>query len=222
MLKARSAARRRPRRVAKRDGRRVRDPEGTRAALLDATFARVHRNGFVATDLDTILRDAGVTKGALYHHFTGKDALGHALVEETLTELTRRKWLAPIEAAADPFAALVRVVETTSVRQEDVERGCPVNNLAQELSATDERFRTRLADVFALWRSAVEGVLRDARARGVLRADVDPADAALFFIAAYEGYMSLAKNARDPGVLRAGKRQLVRWLESLRAAPAGT
>jgi TetR/AcrR family transcriptional repressor of nem operon len=220
MLKAGAAARRRPARGT-RAAKRVRDPEGTRAALLDATFARVHRNGFVATDLDTILRDAGVTKGALYHHFRGKDALGHALVEETLTELTRRKWLAPLEAAADPFAALIRVVARTSVRQEDVERGCPVNNLAQELSATDEGFRTRIAEVFALWRSAVERVLRDARAAGALRADVDPAEAALFFIAAYEGYISLAKSARDPGVLRAGRRQLVRWLESLRASTPG-
>ena len=96
-----------------------------------------------------------------------------------------------------------------------------MNNLAQELSAIDEGFRTRIADVFALWRAAVERVLRDAKARGVLRADVDPAGTALFFIAAYEGYMSLAKNARDPAVLRAGRRQLARWLESLRAAPAG-
>jgi TetR/AcrR family transcriptional repressor of nem operon len=220
MLKARAAARRRPARGT-RAAKRVRDPEGTRAALLDATFARVHRNGFAATDLDTILRDAGVTKGALYHHFRGKDALGHALVEETLTEQNRRKWLAPLEAAEDPFAALIRIVATTSVRQEDVERGCPLNNLAQELSATDEGFRIRIADVFAQWRSAVERVLRDARAAGVLRGDVDPAEAALFFIAAYEGYVSLAKSARDPGVLREGRRQLVRWLESLRAGPPG-
>jgi TetR/AcrR family transcriptional repressor of nem operon len=59
--------------------------------------------------------------------------------------------------------------------------------------------------------------LRDGQKRGLVRRDTDPREAATFFIAAYEGYISLAKNAQDVRVLRSGKRSLTRYLESLRA-----
>jgi AcrR family transcriptional regulator len=200
-------------------GRRAsRDPERTREALLQAAFQKVYHSGFQGTDLDTILEAAGVTKGALYHHFAGKEALGYAIVDEPLTRLTREKWLRPLEGAADPVDALVGIVQSTSVKAEDVAGGCPLNNLAQEMSPLDEGFRTRLAGVFALWTGGVADALREGRRRGLVRADVDPAEAATFFVALYEGYISLAKNAQDARVLQSGKKQMVKYLESLRPA----
>jgi AcrR family transcriptional regulator len=195
-----------------------RDPDATRSGLLRAAFQEVHRSGFQGTDLDSILRTAGVTKGALYHHFENKDALGYALVDEFLTELTRHKWLAPLAEAADPIEALARIVQSSSVKPKDIENGCPVNNLAQEMSPLDEGFRARLARVFDGWRRGVTDALRVGQERGLVRADLDPAETALFFIAAYEGYVSLAKNAQDARVLQAGKKSLTRYLESLRPA----
>jgi hypothetical protein len=46
---------------------------------------------------------------------------------------------------------------------------------------------------------------------------VEPADAAGLLIAMVEGYASLAKNAQDPKVMKAGIRNMVGWLRSLRA-----
>lgn len=197
--------------------RAARDPDATRTRLLRATFQEVHRSGFQATDLDTILRTAGVTKGALYHHFENKDALGYALVDELLRDLTRDKWLRPLADAADPVEALSRIVRTTSLAARDVENGCPVNNLAQEMSPVDEGFRRRVARVFEEWRGGVADALRSGQRRGLVRRDLDPDEAATFFIAAYEGFISLAKAARDPRVLAAGRQSLARHLESLRA-----
>jgi TetR/AcrR family transcriptional repressor of nem operon len=193
-----------------------RDPDATRAGLLRATFQEVHRSGFQGTDLDTILRTAGVTKGALYHHFENKDALGYALVDEFLMDLTREKWLRPLAEAADPIEALSRIVRSTSLKPRDVENGCPVNNLAQEMAPLDEGFRRRVARVFDEWRSGVAAALRSGQRRGLVRAGLDPDETATFFIAAYEGFVSLAKAAQDPRVLAAGRKSLVRHLESLR------
>jgi TetR/AcrR family transcriptional repressor of nem operon len=193
-----------------------RDPDATRAGLLRATFQEVHRSGFQGTDLDTILRTAGVTKGALYHHFENKDALGYALVDEFLMDLTREKWLRPLAEAADPIEALSRIVRSTSLKPRDVENGCPVNNLAQEMAPLDEGFRRRVARVFDEWRSGVAAALRSGQRSGLVRAGLDPDETATFFIAAYEGFVSLAKAAQDPRVLAAGRKSLVRHLESLR------
>ena len=56
-----------------------------------------------------------------------------------------------------------------------------------------------------------------ARIQGSVRPDVEPADAAALLIAMVEGYASLAKNAQDPKVMKAGIRNIVGWLRSLRA-----
>ena len=64
-----------------------RDPEQTRQNILAAAFEEVHGNGFRGASLERILADTGLTKGALYHHFPNKDALGHALIDETLREM---------------------------------------------------------------------------------------------------------------------------------------
>lgn len=195
-----------------------RDPDATRAGILRAAFQQIHRSGFQGTDLDTILRTAGVTKGALYHHFANKHALGYALVDEFLMDLTREKWLRPLAEAADPIDALVRIVEDAPTRPRDVENGCPVNNLAQEMAPLDEGFRRRVTRVFDEWRGGVASALRAGQRRGLVRADVDADESAAFFVAAYEGFISLAKAAQDARVLLDGRRSLVRHLQSLRPA----
>ena len=73
--------------------RRFRDPERTRARLLQAAFREVHRSGFQSAGIDTILAATNVTKGALYHHFDSKEALGYAIVEEIVAKFVRDRWL---------------------------------------------------------------------------------------------------------------------------------
>lgn len=199
--------------------KRTRDPGGTRERLLRAAFARVYHGGFRATELDAILDEARVTKGALYHHFENKAALGYALVDESLMAVTHEKWLRPLASAADPIAALVAIVGARSHEHEEMHYGCPVNNLAQEMSPVDEGFRRRLAAVFAAWHDGLATALKAGQASGVVRRDVDPSETATFIMAAYEGCLSLAKNAQDARVLRSGKNSLIRYLESLRTPP---
>ena len=171
-----------------------RDPARTRKRLLQAAFQEVYKSGFQSTDLDTILDAAGVTKGALYHHFENKEALGYAVVDEVITGITREKWLEPLKKSVDPIAALRAIFLGTSLRADHVAGGCPLNNLAQEMSPLDEGFRRRLAKVFALWHDAIEDALRDGQKLGLVKKDVDPDETATFLIAAYEGYISLSKN----------------------------
>lgn len=105
------------------------------------------------------------------------------------------------------------------MRSQDVRGGCPLNNLAQEMSPLDERFRERLAKVFRAWQEGIATVLRRGQLEGTVRRDLDADETASFLVAMYEGYISLAKNAQDPKVLKVGIRNIVRWLRSLR--PAG-
>jgi AcrR family transcriptional regulator len=206
--------------TARKNSRRratgLRDPERTRERLLQAAFREVYTSGYQSASLDTILAEAGVTKGALYYYFDSKEALGYALVEEIIGPDLRAKWLRPLQRANDPIDALTGIVEGESVRPEDVRGGCPLNNLAQEMSPLHEGFRKRLAMLFQAWREGIAGALREGQAQGRVRRDVKPAEAAGFLIATLEGYVSLAKNAQDAEVMKAGIRNIVGWLQSLR------
>ena len=206
--------------TARKNSRRratgLRDPERTRERLLQAAFREVYRSGYQSASLDTILAAAGVTKGALYYHFDSKEALGYALVQEIIAADLRNKWLRPLQRGNDPIDTLTGIVQAESVRPEDVRGGCPLNNLAQEMSPLDEGFRKRLETLFHAWRKGIAAALREGQAQGRVRRDVKPAEAAGFLIATLEGYVSLAKNAQDAKVMKAGIRNIVGWLRSLR------
>ena len=197
--------------------RKPRNPERTRERLLKAGFQEVYRSGFQSASIDTILAATNVTKGALYHHFDSKEELGHAIIEEIIAKLTRDKWSRPLERARNPINTLIAIVQATSVRPKDVNGGCPLVNLAQEMSALDEQFRKRLATIFHAWQEGIATALRRGQAQGTVRRDLVPEEAAGFLIAMYEGYVMLAKNAQDAGVWNVGMRNIVGWLKSLRA-----
>ena len=143
--------------------------------------------------------------------------MGYAVVEEIIYANVRGQWVLPLQRVKDPIDALIGIVQDLSVRPEDVCGGCQLNNLAQEMSPLDAGFRKRLATIFGSWREAVASVLQEGQSHGRVRRDVEPAEAAGLLIAMVEGYGSLAKNAQDPKVMKAGIRNIVDWLKSLRA-----
>ena len=199
--------------------RRSRDPERTRERLLKAGFQEVYRSGFQSASIDTILAAANVTKGALYHHFESKEALGHAIIDEVVSTFLRNRWLLPLQQSEekDSIDALIDIVEAIPAQPRDVKGGCPLVNLAQEMSLLDEQFRTRLRAMFHAWQEAVAMAFRKGQSQGTVRRDLVPGEAASFLIAMVEGYEVLAKNAQDVKLWNEGIRNMVGWLQSLRA-----
>jgi TetR/AcrR family transcriptional repressor of nem operon len=194
-----------------------RAPDATRQKLLERAFEEIHRNGFRAASLDSILADAGVTKGALYHHFPSKAELGYAVVDEVVRPWMEQVW-APITEAHNPIDAAIGVIrERLRERtQMALSIGCPFNNLAQEMSGLDEGFRTRLSAILRDWRDATAAAMRRGQANGTVCADVDANAAAAFVISSVEGCVGMAKASQSQEFLEAGFRGLIEYLEHLR------
>ena len=186
--------------------------------MLQAAFREVYRYGFQSAGIDTILAATNVTKGALYYHFENKEALGYAIIEEIVAKLTRDRWMLPLQQSKDKDAVdtLIGVVRAIPHRPRDVKGGCPLVNLAQEMSQLDEQFRKRLERIFQAWREGIAMVLRRGQSQGTVRRDLVPEETASFLIAMVEGYEVLAKNAQDTKVWDLGIRNIVGWLRSLR------
>jgi len=198
--------------------RRSRESDTTRDKLLKAAFEEIYRRGFQAASLDTILAKAGVTKGALYHHFPDKASLGYAVVDEVVKGLLLERWGVLEPPSGDPVTALQRILRgrAASVTNREVELGCPLNNLAQEMSPLDQRFRRGVNATFDIWTGAVAKDLERGQANGVVRRDVDAQKIAAFVVASIEGSFGLAKGAQSAAMLRSNLEVLSSFLDSLR------
>jgi hypothetical protein len=93
--------------------------------------------------------------------------------------------------------------------------GCPLNNLALELSLHDGDFRTAVESIYARWRSAIAEKLRADVAAGRARTR-DPDVLASFVVAAYSGGMALAKASQSPTPLRACAEELAHLMNGPR------
>ena len=201
----------------------IRDPDATRRSLLEAAFEEIRLRGYRGASLSRILAKTDVTKGALYHHFPDKKALGYAVVDEILRDMIHEKWITPL-AEGNPIDRMLETLQLEGCRvaSEKTLTGCPLNNLAQEMSALDTGFRKRIAVVFALWRKGISTALQRGQAEGSVRRNVDTDAAATFVVAAVEGCIGMAKSGNDLELLYTCGAGLTQYLESLRESDLAT
>jgi len=179
------------------------------------------QKGYEATSVDDLLAQVGVSPSNFYYHFDSKEALALEVLETTFSRARDR--FAPI--LRDPGSTAVVKLErlhdlfVERMRASGCAGGCPMGNLATELSDTNPRFRERIAGFFRECIEGIEGVVRQGVASGELRADLDPRATAGLLFGALEGLMLLSKSLKDIGPLEAGFRQAVGLLK--RTRPAG-
>lgn len=189
--------------MAKAPRTRTNDPEAMRRKVLDVAEEAFQARGYHATSLGDLMQASGVTGGALHHHFPTKKLIGLAVIRERVAVAVEETWIRPVGTAPtarqgvkDVFAAVADQLE-----QQGFVRGCPLNNLAHELSLADPEFRTALADVFARWRAALADKIRSDQ-QAARETAMDPESFAIRVIAAYSGAMAMAKTMQDAEILR--------------------
>jgi AcrR family transcriptional regulator len=195
-----------------------RRPDLTRQKLLDVAADEIYHVGFQAAGISNILKKAGVSKGALYHHFPTKLDLGYAVVDEVFAGHYWETW-EPILQADDPVDALIALIQEhhSRMRGDNLTCGCPLNNLAQEMSPLDEGFRQRVQGIFDAWRKGLAEALRRAQKSDLLRQDVQPQPTAAFIVASLQGAIIMAKNAQDNSLFAESVEGLLEYLEGLKA-----
>jgi AcrR family transcriptional regulator len=199
----------------------VKAPEATRRKILEAAFAEFYANGFQGGSLNHIVESAGTTKGALFHHFDSKQALGYAVLDDLIGPLLLTRWLEPVATSSDPLgeiqAAFRRFVEQDMATGMWLQ-GCPLNNLAQEMSPLDEGFFERITRLYDTWREHYAAALARGVQAGTVRGDIKPASVAALIVAAQMGIWGTGKSSRNKDLMRLAASTVCDYLESLRAA----
>src|SRR2546426_335657 len=97
-------------------------------------------------------------------------------------------------------------------RERNCVGGCPLGNLASELSDVHEGFRARLASVFAAWRERLTLALRTEQLRGAVDSACRPGAVADFLVASLEGAILLTKLTKDIAVMEQCVAEMKRYL----------
>jgi TetR/AcrR family transcriptional repressor of nem operon len=193
------------------------DPD-TRAKILFAAYREIHANGFQAASLSNILKHTGVTKGALYHHFPNKTELGYAVVDEVIAERIHLSFIKPLEDFDDPIEGFIGLINNAAsvFSMTDIELGCPLSVLAQEMASIDEGFRVRLTAIYEHWHQSLADVLSKAKDDGLIIDEVDPYTLAVTIAAIMEGSLTAAKVAQSLEKLYHCGRGMTQFLKLIR------
>jgi AcrR family transcriptional regulator len=190
--------------------RRIAQGVATRAALIRAARQLFGEQGYVDTSIDEVVAQAGVTKGAVYHHFDGKEGLFRAVFEQVHREVTDQaaaEFLGPdawesllrgcalwVDAHLDPAVRRIALQDARAVLGWD------------EVRAIENRFGA----------VALRGALRKAMHAGVLERQPLRPLALLLIGALGEGCLYISESD-DPINARAEVRALViRMLSAFR------
>lgn len=188
-----------------------------RIRLLEAARDVIRAQGFSATTVDALCREAGVTKGAFFHHFTSKEALGVAVADfwaETTSDFFRH---APYHLPEDPLA---RVLAYLDFRKEIIDGDlaaftCLVGTMAQEVYDTSPAIRDACGASILGHAATLEADIAAAMEERGIEADWTPASLARHFQAVIQGAFIMAKATDDADVAREHVDHLRRYVEQL-------
>jgi TetR/AcrR family transcriptional regulator, transcriptional repressor for nem operon len=194
--------------------------ESTRDKILHTAFDEFSLNGFQGGSLNQIAEKSGATKGALFHYFKSKADLGYAIVEEVLLPMGNQRWIDPLKGASDPVEAIKgtfrRNIQEDVAKVQMLTRGCPMNNLAQEMSPLDEGFRMRIERNYELWRDALADALERGKKRGQIKKGVSPRKVAALIVACQMGIYGTAKNTQNAQLVIQMGEALCDYLDTLK------
>jgi AcrR family transcriptional regulator len=174
-----------------------RNAEQTRERILMATFDLMFKNGYQGMRVDQILATTGLAKGALYHHFSNKQSLGYAVVDELLQGRIQEFWINPLAECDNPIETINTIlqghVNEMQCHPEQMALGCPLNNISQEMAGLDEGFKERLEKIYDTWTGAISDALTKGQQKGQVKQDLEPDVAAIFMISSMQGIIGAAK-----------------------------
>ncbi|WP_309750354.1 TetR/AcrR family transcriptional regulator [Novosphingobium sp.] len=182
-------------------------PVSARDKLLEAAVKLVREQGYAATSVDQLCQAAGVTKGAFFHHFASKEALGVALADYWSSSTGAFFASAPFHHAADPIDRVLGYIDLriTLLAGPAESFSCVAGTMVQEVFLSSDAIRAACHDSITGNARALEddlaAALAQSGAKGVtatgLARHVQAVIQGAFILAKAEGGAEAAGLARE-------------------------
>ena len=179
-----------------------------RSRLVGAAVGLAYKNGFEATSLADIAREAKVPLGNVYYYFKTKDEIGEAIVELRLAQMSaqRQRW----DEAESPKDRLCACVQGVFENKDCLAQlGCSVGTFCSELHKAGGSVATRATEIFAQHLAWIESQFR------ALGKGKDSKGLAVHLLSAMQGVSVLAHTFHDSGLVATETKRLKNWIQSL-------
>jgi TetR/AcrR family transcriptional regulator, transcriptional repressor for nem operon len=185
--------------------------------LLDAALRVIRAKGYAATTVDDICRQAGVSKGSFFHHFSTKDDLALAAVGHWETQTEKFFAAAPYSRAEDPLDRLLGYVDYRGaiLTGELPDYTCLLGTLVQETYATHPDIRAACDRSLASHIAALTRDIDAAKQRYAPCAPWNPQSVGYFIQSVLQGAFIFAKAAQSPATVKESLGHLRRFLQNL-------
>jgi TetR/AcrR family transcriptional regulator, transcriptional repressor for nem operon len=185
----------------------------SREKLLDVAFDEIYHNGYAATSVDKILKEANMNKGSMYHFFKSKKELVVAMIKEKIYEYIDIKYSKLLKYEENIIDELVAFLKER--KGFNFIFGCKLNNLVQELSSKDKDFKEALEYVYLHFEDIIKQVLDKAVSKNEINCP-DTKNMSIFIVASLEGCLGTAKKSQDGQVFTDCISQLEFFLNNLK------
>ena len=167
----------------------------TKTELIKVGMELIGTQGYNATGIGAVLKQAGVPKGSFYHHFESKEEFGLTIIEIFTEKFLKRLDVYLSDDSMTPLKRLRTFLEKGLEQAEahQFTTGCLIGDLAQELAVQNERLRTRLEMVMRSWVERFAVCLREAQQAGEIPSSTDPDKIAGLILTGWEGALLRSK-----------------------------
>jgi TetR/AcrR family transcriptional regulator, transcriptional repressor for nem operon len=188
----------------------------TRERLVEAARILFWKHGYSSTGIAQILKEADANSGSLYYFFPTKEDLLLAVLEWYRENLWSQVVQPVFDRVTDPIERIFGILDAyrRGLLMTSFQHGCPIGNLALELSDSHPAVRELLAVNFTGWRKAIEQCLTESADR--LPETLDREQLALFVLTTMEGSVMLARSYQDIAPYDAAVTQLRDYFDRLR------
>jgi TetR/AcrR family transcriptional repressor of nem operon len=192
-------------------------PASAREKLLDAALSLIRAKGYAATSVDDLCAEAGVTKGAFFHHFKSKEALAVAAADHWSEKTGALFAAAPYHKHEDPLDRVLGYIDFRKaiLTGKLPEFTCLVGTMVQEVYETCPAIREACDASISNHAARIEADLTEAIERHRIRADWTAHSLALHMQAVLQGAFILAKAKGDAAVAGDSIDHLRRYIKLL-------
>jgi TetR/AcrR family transcriptional repressor of nem operon len=189
------------------------DPKRT---LVQTALKLFASRGYHAVSIADIVRESGCTRGTLYYHFSSKEELGYAVIDEEMRLLAEQGVAAHMGSDKHPIDRLIKMLEEVPNTLQLKGVGLVEVGIAARMAAVHEGFRQRLTTRAVPLIEQCERMVAKGIADGQIADSVDPVQLTHFALAASYG-LQMVKQLGQEQLLPDGSRGWIKkYLNSLR------